>query len=213
VPAPNRARWWLPAAIAVAAFAIAFRYGPDLIDRVRHPSQPVAGTSNSPHLGVRLAFPDGWRHATDGDRAPTSMASGFQAVIPEPVSLRSAHYFRGPPRDPVAELLLSVAPRPPQVTDEIFQGWASSAAASPATLTPTLRELSGVSGLQIDRCIVGQAVPGGGLRCVGKASHTRALVFAWPGRTVTAVAVFLSAENPDAALEEANTLIAGLDLS
>jgi hypothetical protein len=172
----------------------------------------VAGVTSSPHLGLRLTFPDGWRHSIEGDRAPSTAAAGFERVLGDGVGLRSSRFFRRGDGEPDAELVLSVAPRPSQVTDDVFTEWAASAVAAPKTLEPTLRELSGVSDLSVDRCLSGAAIPGGGVRCVGSSGTARALIYAWPARTVTAVAVFLTAQNPEAALEEGDAIIGGLDL-
>jgi len=210
-PSTRSASWLLPAVLGVLAFGLAYQFGPPLVEKLRRPSEPVAGVTSSPHLGLRLTFPDGWRHSAEGDRAPSTGSAGFEAVLRDGVGLRSSRFFRrGGEAD--AELVLSVAPRPSQVTDEVFAEWAEVAVSAPKTLEPTVRELSGVSDLVLDRCLAGPSVPGGGVRCVGNSGTTRALIYAWPARTVTAVAVFLTSQNPEAALDEGDALIGGLDL-
>src|SRR5262249_59965948 len=65
VVAPTGQRW-LVAFGALAAAALAFAFvAPRLLERLRHPSETVAGEYLSPHLGVKLVFPAGaeeWRH-------------------------------------------------------------------------------------------------------------------------------------------------------
>jgi hypothetical protein len=207
-PATTSTGWLLPVVLGVVAFALAFQFGPPLFERLTNPSKPAAGVHSSPHLGVRVAFPDGWRHASDGDRAPATAAAGFEAVLRDGVGLRTARYFR----TPRTELLLTVAPRPSQVTDEAFTEWASAAVAEPRALERTVREVSGVSALAIDRCVAGPPVPGGGLRCIGTAGDRRVLVYVWPARTVSAVGVFVTDQNAQAALAEADAVVEGLDL-
>ena len=204
--------WLLPALLGVLAFGLAYQFGPPLVERLRRPSESVAGVTSSPHLGLRLTFPEGWRHSAEGDRAPSTAAAGFEQVLRDGVGLRSSRFFRRAAGEPDAELVLSVAPRPSQVTDEAFSDWANAAVSAPKTLEPTMRELSGLTDLSIDRCLSGPSIPGGGVRCVGASGNTRALIYAWPTRAFTAVAVYLTGQNPEAAIEEGDAVISGLDL-
>jgi hypothetical protein len=213
VTAPAARRGWLlPVVLVALASVLALRFGPALLERVRHPSAPIDHTTGLPHLGVHVSLPDGWRHARGGDRAPVTTAAGFEILLPDPLSARRSRFFRGPGGDPDAELLLSVAARPPEVGMEELREWASGAAAAPQALVETVRELSGVTTLELARCVAGPAIPGGGLRCVGNAGRRRAVVHFFGAGAATAVTVFLSTASPDTALREADALVAGLDL-
>src|SRR5262249_17990543 len=59
---PSAGRGLLIAAAVAGLAVIAMVATPRLLDRLRHPSEPVAGEFHSPHLGVSLLFPDEWRH-------------------------------------------------------------------------------------------------------------------------------------------------------
>lgn len=200
--------WILPAVLGVVAFFLAFQFGPDLIDKLRHPSQPAAGTTSSPHLGVRLTLPDGWRHSTDGDRAPTTSAEGLEAILPEQTGLRASRYFHGSSRDPDAELILTVVPRASRVTDEAFRAWAERAARG--RIQSSARELSGIADLTLESCNVMPHAPPHVLRCKAQSGRSGAYLYVWPARTTLAFAVYLDG---DVSTDEADEIIAALDLS
>jgi hypothetical protein len=207
---PSLGSWILPVVLGVAAFFLAFAFGPGLLERLRHPSDAAAGTTTSPHLGVRLTLPEGWRHSAGGDRAPTTEAGGLEAILPEQTGLRASRYFRGSARDPDAELVLAVAPRPSRVTDDVFAAWAERAARG--RIQGPLQDLAGLPGLTLESCVTGAAIPARALRCAAREARTPAVVHVFAARALIAVAVYVDragAGDPTAAADE---IVAGLDL-
>ncbi len=211
VPASARPRgrsWLLPVAAAAVGLIAVLALAPSLTRGGRDRSESVAGAYASPHLGVRLHFPEGWRRVVDADRVPTATSPGLAALIPDAISLRGSRFFRGK-----TQLHLVVAARPSGVTEDVFAAWAQAAVTNPGSVSPGLRELSGMSDLRLSRCLAGPTVPHSALRCDGETNQARALVYVWPSRSLTVIAVVLSEEPLETAAAEADDLIAGLDLT
>jgi hypothetical protein len=199
---PERGAWPLRIAIFAVLGIVGAVAGPPLVRLARDRSESVAGPSTSPHLGVRLTFPSGWRHHTEGDKAPSAALGPFQAVISDALSLRSSRYTRDG-----AELLLIVAARPTHIDDATFAAWAESVAAAPETLAPSLRDLFSRD-VRLNQC----RATAGLVRCGGVNDGDRALAYVWGVRTATVVALFTSTATIEAASAEADELVAGLDV-
>jgi hypothetical protein len=202
---PARRRWLLPAGVLAGVAVVALLAAPPLLERMHHPSELVDGDFRSAHLGVRLQFPDGWRHLDEGDRAPSGGLDRLAEVFRDPLSVRSSRFFRGSAGDPAAELLLVVGSRATELGDAAFAAWAQAAADAP------IRELTSVRNLRLFQCTAGATVPHAGLRCVGAASRTTAYVYVFPAHGNVTLAVFLSRAGPEATLAESAELVTNLD--
>src|SRR5262249_57053632 len=82
---PSAGRGLLIAAAVAGLAVVALVAAPRLLDRLHHASEPVAGEFHSPHLGVRLIFPDEWRHLREADPAPTATLDVLAEGFPRPL--------------------------------------------------------------------------------------------------------------------------------
>jgi hypothetical protein len=211
VVAVARRRRWLPAAIVAALIAIGVVGVPRVLERLHHPSESVAGELRSAHLGVRLQFPEGWRHLREGDRAPSTALDVLGDAFGDPLSLRSSRFFRGAAGDPAAELFVVVGARAGGLGDAALASWAQAVAETPEKLEGPVRDLTGVKDLRMFQCTSGSMVPHGGLRCAGVANHRPALLYMWSTHGGMTLGLFLANAGPEAALAESTDVLGGLD--
>jgi len=209
VGAPSQ-RWLVASGAIVALAVVAAVIAPRLLERLHHPSEPVGGEFRSQHLGVRMLFPDDWRHLREGDRAPAANLDALADVFADPLSVRSSRFFRGSPGSPDAELYLVVGARAPALSDAALATWAKGAIDRPEKLADPVRELTGVADLRVFQCVFAGAVPHGGLRCTAASAHTAAVVYVWARGNVN-LALFLSEAGPEDALAESGELVGGVD--
>jgi hypothetical protein len=209
--------WLIGVGAAFAIGVVGVLFVPRLVERMHHPSTPVAEELRSSHLGVRIVFPNepgdraGWRHLREGDQAPTANLGPLGDLVGEPLSLRSSRFFRGSVGNPDAELYVVVGARASSVTEASLGAWAQAIAGAPDKLVDPIRELTGVSNVRFFKCAAGAGVPHGGLRCTGTASHTAAVLTIWSARQNVDIALFFSDSGPEAALTESTDLVTGLD--
>jgi hypothetical protein len=205
-------RWIVPAAVAAAILITTVAAAPRIADRLRHPSDSAAGVYPSAHLGLRLAFPDDWRHLRDADHVIAGRPEMLAPVFADPMPLLRARFFRGAlSSEPVAEVILVVGARTSEVTDAALEAWGRGAAATPGTLAEPVRALTGVPALEIERCAYGASQPRGGLRCSGAASPVRAEIFLFGTRNSVELVLFLGRAGFEATAAEAAELVAGLE--
>jgi hypothetical protein len=204
-------RGYLLAAAVVAVGVVALVATPRILDRLHHPSDPVAGEFHSPHLGVRLLFPDDWRHLREADRAPTANLDALAEVFADALSIRSSRFFRGAPGNPAAELYLVVGARTPALTDGALATWNHAASEHPEWMSAPVAALTGVGNIKIFQCNSGASVPHSGLRCSGAAGHTSAMLYIWAAKSTVDLALVLSEAGPEATLAESSDLVSGLD--
>lgn len=208
---PGVGRGYLIAGLVVALGVLGLIVTPRLLDRLHHPSDPVAGEYHSPHLGVRLLFPDDWRHLREADRAPTANLEELGDFFGDALSIRSSRFFRGATGNPGAELYLVVGARAPALTDGAVTTWTHAASEHPEWMNAPVSALTGVGNIKIFQCNSGSSVPHSGLRCSGAAGHTSAMLYIWAAKNTVDLALVLSEAGPEATLAESSDLVSGLD--
>jgi hypothetical protein len=194
-------------AVIVATGAVAVFFGGVILDRLTGKSESVVGEYVSRHLGLKITFPRGWRHAKALDTSETRTG----------MTTRMAVFFRGgSAKNPDTVLLVGLADvSSPVERNEMRK---DILAATRSVVPDLVRDSKAMPAgkLSVPQC---NPIPIGGAQgglCAGTAEgskHREVVLVAWPTEQGMGFGAYVTAEDASVAKAEAEALLRSIEFS